>query len=161
LRYRGTRVTESLLWALLTCAIAATTAVIGYSVGSWAEEGEPRAAAQPRPRTAAPRLLPLRDIYASARADGYRAAEDRAYARGRSDGIREGRRAAGRGYRRGLRDALGRFSDWEAGRFYVVGIGAQPGAEQLGVTRRVGPLREGTAYAPCRGGTALCARRAR
>ena len=76
-------------------------------------DGETEAADR-SPRTSAPALLPLREIYATARRDGYRAgkdrarvAVDRAYVRGRRDGSEEGRRAARRvaraEYRRGLR----------------------------------------------------------
>jgi hypothetical protein len=163
LDYGGRRVKDSLLWALLTCAIAATTALIAFSIGSSLGGGDTGAAQKPAsaPKTAAPAFLPTADIYASARADGYRAAADRAYAKGRKDGLREGRRAATRSFRRGVREALGPFADWETGRFYVVGIGAQRGAKQVGVVRREGPLREGRAYGVCRDGAALCESRRR
>ena len=97
----------------LTCLIAATTAWIGFSVGSTVGDGETEAS-DPYGEVSAPALLPLRDIYASGRRDGYRAgkdrarvAVDRAYVRGRRDGSAEGRRAAEDAvrlaYRRGLR----------------------------------------------------------
>jgi hypothetical protein len=145
----------SLLWALLTCAIAAATALIAFSIGSSTGGGDTGAAERP-PKTAAPAFLPTGDIYASARAEGYRAAADRAYRKGRRDALRESRRRAERSYRRGVTDALGPFTDWEAGGFYVVSLGARRGARQMGVVSRVGPLREGSAYSLCRDGTVLC-----
>jgi hypothetical protein len=160
LEYGGTRIRDSLLWALLTCLIAAITGLMAFSIGSSLGGGD-TGAAQKRPKTSAPAFLPTGDIYASARAEGYRVGADRSYTRGRRDGLREVRRAAARSYRRGTREALGPFGDWEAGRFYVVAIGAHRGSRPMGVVRRVGPMDQRTAYALCRDGTALCTRRGR
>ena len=107
-----------LLAVVLTCLIAVATAWIGYSVGSTGGDGNTEASAEPT-WTSAPALLPLREIYASGRRDGYRVgldrarvAVDRAYVRGRRDGSEEGRRAARdvarAEYRRGFRAAQAR-----------------------------------------------------
>ena len=113
----GISARDSLLWVLLTCAIAATTALIAFSIGSSLGGGETGASERRPPKTAAPAFLPIPDIYASARADGYRAGSDRSYARGRRDGLEEGRRAARRGYQRAMRDTLGPLKE---GQTYVL-----------------------------------------
>src|SRR5712691_11835363 len=102
----GTQARRPLLWALLTCLIAAVCALIAFSIGTSTGGGETGAAEKPA-GTSAPAFLPIGGIYASGRADGYRAAADQAYRRGRREGFMEGRRAGRRAtersYRRGYR----------------------------------------------------------
>jgi hypothetical protein len=94
----GTSADRPLVWGLLTCLIAAVTAFMGYSIGEAGGGGGTTRAAAPRP-VAAPALLPLGDVFARGRAEGHRLAglaEDRAYVRGRKDGLAEGKRASRR-----------------------------------------------------------------
>lgn len=146
----GTATGRPLLWGLLTSLIAAVTAFAGYSVGGAAGGGTTRAAAPQRP-TAAPALLPLGDVYASGRAEGYRLAEDRAYVRGREASIAEGRRASRRALARGRDKARPPFP----GRgWYAVGVGEDGRTPATPPT----PLTAGRSYQLCRGGAALCER---
>ena len=105
----GTSTRAALRWAVLTCLLAAVTGVVCYWVGLTRAE-EPTANAAPA-ATQAPRLVPigeaLGDVYASGRRKGKRAGADvaqtrvdRAYVRGRLDGLREGRTAARRELRK-------------------------------------------------------------
>lgn len=122
---------------------------MGYSVGGTAGQGTPRAVAAPKP-TAAPALLRLDRMYARARAEGYRLAEDRAYVRGRREGIAEGKRAAQRAREQARLPFPGR--GW-----YAVGIGEDGKTPATPPT----PLARGRSYTLCRGGAALCEERAR
>jgi hypothetical protein len=143
------------LWALITCLIAVLCALIAYSVGSSTGDGQTGASGEAG-QSSAPSFLPIGGIYASARADGYRAAEDKVYLRGRRDGFKEGRlaskRALERSYRRGVRSGLTGLGD--PGAFYVVGIASGP---SLGSSVRLEP---GKTYTLCHGATAICQRRA-
>ena len=138
-----------LLWALLTCLIAAITAFVGYSVGGSSGEGTTRAVAAPKP-VSAPALLRLDRMYARARAEGYRLAEDRAYVRGRQEGIAEGKRAAARRRARQRLPFPGR--GW-----YAVGIGEDGKTPATPPT----PLASGRSYILCKGGAALCEKAAK
>jgi hypothetical protein len=149
----GTDTRRPLLWALLTGLIALVCALMAYSIGSSAGGGETGASSN-EGQASAPRFLPIGGIYASARADGYRAAEDRVYLRGRREGFKEGRRAAKRSlersYRRGLRAGLTELGD--PGGFHVVSIGSGPSL--LSSVR----LQPGKTYTLCRRATAVCER---
>jgi hypothetical protein len=125
------------------------TAFIGYSIGGSTEGGAPpRASAAPKPAVA-PALLPLGDVYARGRAEGYRLAEDRAYVRGRRDGLAEGRRAARRRERvRRERERL----PFPGRGWYAVGVGEDGKTPATPPT----PLAAGKVYRLCRGGAALC-----
>jgi hypothetical protein len=91
----GTTADRPLVWGLLTILIAAVTAFAAYSVAGTTGGGTPGVAAPPKP-VAAPALLRLDRVYAEGRAEGYRLAQDRAFVRGRIEGIAEGKRAARR-----------------------------------------------------------------
>jgi hypothetical protein len=147
----GTQAKRPLLWALITCLIAAVCALIAFSIGSSTGGGETGAAEKPA-STSAPAFLPIGGIYASGRADGYRAAADQAYRRGRREGFMEGRRAGRRAtersYRRGYRSGLTGLGD--PGGFYVVGLGSGP---SLRSTSRLEP---GKSYELCHDATAVC-----
>jgi hypothetical protein len=132
------------MWALLTCAIAAVTAFMGYSVGASVGGGETGASEKP-PTIAAPAFLPIAGIYASARRDGYEVARDRAYRQGRREGLVEGRRALKRAGIPKLRP----------GGFYLVRIAPGPSI----ATRA--PITPGRAYVLCRRATAVCERPAK
>jgi hypothetical protein len=80
----GAEARRPLIWALLTCAIAAVTAFMGYSIGTSAGGGETGASEKPA-AVAAPAFLPIARIYAAARQDGYEVARDRAYRLGRRE----------------------------------------------------------------------------
>jgi hypothetical protein len=120
---------------------------VGYSVAGAGGEGTPRATAAPKP-IVAPALLRLDRMYARARAEGYRLAEDSAYVRGRREGIAEGKRAASRRHERERLPFPGR--GW-----YAVGIGEDGKTPATPPT----PLAPGRSYTLCRGGAALCAER--
>jgi hypothetical protein len=88
-------------------------------------------------------------VYAEGRAEGFRLAEDRAFVRGRNEGIAEGKRAA--------RRAAGRKRDRQRlpfpGRgWYAVGIGADGKTPATPPT----PLAADRSYRLCKGGAALC-----
>jgi hypothetical protein len=145
---RGTAADRPLVWGLLTCLIAAVTAFTGYSVGGSVGGGATKAVAQPKP-VAAPALLRLDRVYAEGRADGFRLARDRAFVRGRNEGIAEGKRAA--------RRAAARKRDKQRlpfpGRgWYAVGIGEDGKTPATPPT----PLSSGRSYSLCKGGAALC-----
>ena len=146
---RGTTADRPLVWGLLTCLIAAVTAFTGYSVGgSVGGGGATKAVAQPKP-IAAPALLRLDRVYADGRADGFRLAEDRAFVRGRNEGIAEGKRAA--------RRALARKRDSQRlpfnGRgWYAIAVGPDGKTPATVPT----PLAAGRRYTLCKGGAALC-----
>jgi hypothetical protein len=129
------------MWALLTCAIAAVTAFMGYSLGASMGGGETGASEKP-PTIAAPAFLPMARIYASARRDGYEVARDRAYRVGRKEGLVEGRRALKRSG----------FPKLRAGGFYLVRVGRGPS-----IASRA-PVTPGRAYVLCRRATAVCER---
>ncbi len=74
------------------------------------------------------------------------AVRDRAYRRGRRDGIREGRRAEARRLRR----RLGGFTRWD-GAYLVTSA-----SDRKGIRTRVGPLKPGARYSLCRDGRAVC-----
>jgi hypothetical protein len=121
---------------------------MGYSVGAADGGSGTTRAAAPKP-VAAPALLPLGDVYARGRAEGYRLAEDRAFVHGRKEGIAEGRRAATR--------ALARKRERQRlpfpGRgWYAVGIGEDGKTPATPPT----PLASGRSYRLCKGGAALC-----
>jgi hypothetical protein len=151
---RGTQNTRPALWALITCLIAVLCALIAYSIGSSTGDGQTGASGEAG-QSSAPSFLPIGGIYASARADGYRAAEDKAYLRGRREGIKEGRRASRRSlersYRRGVRSGLTGLGD--PGAFYLVGIASGPSL------RSSVRIEKGKTYTLCRGATAVCERR--
>jgi hypothetical protein len=132
------------MWALLTCAIAAVTAFMGYSVGASVGGGETGAAQNPPP-IAAPAFLPMARIYESAREDGYEVARDRAYRAGRREGQLEGRRALKRAG----------FPKLRPGGFYLVRISRGPS-----IASRA-PVTPGRAYILCRSAKAVCERPAR
>jgi hypothetical protein len=124
------------------------TAFTGYSVGGSVGGGATKAVAQPKP-VVAPALLRLDRVYAEGRADGFRLAEDRAFVRGRNEGIAEGKRAA--------RRAAARKRDRQRlpfpGRgWYAVGIGPDGKTPATPLT----PLASGRSYSLCKGGAALC-----
>jgi hypothetical protein len=132
LRNGGTTADRPLVWGLLTCLIAAVTAFMGYSVGGASGGANPPRAAAAPPSVQAPALLQLDDVWARGRAEGRRLgrlAEDRAYVRGRKEGLAEGERAARR-----ARERAGPQVPLEA-------------------------LAAGRSYRLCRKGTALCAKR--
>jgi hypothetical protein len=140
----GTSAGRPLVWGLLTCAIAAVTAFMGYSVGGSSGGETTRAAASPVPK-AAPALIRIPDLYSRGRADGYRLAEDRAFVRGRREGLAEGRRAAAR-----KRDA--NKLPFPGRGWYAVGVredGKTPATPPM-------PLASGRSYSLCKGGAALC-----
>jgi hypothetical protein len=145
----GTSAGRPLLWGLITCLIAAVTAFVGYSVAGTGGGDMPGAAAQPRP-LAAPALLRLDRVYAAGRAEGYLAAQDSAFVRGRREGIAEGKRAARRAAAR--KRAKQRLPFPGRG-WYVVGIGADGKTPATPPT----PLARGRSYRLCKGGAALCA----
>jgi hypothetical protein len=132
------------MWALLTCAIAAVTAFMGYSVGASVGGGETGASETP-PTIAAPAFLPMARIYASARKDGYEVARDRAYRVGRTQGQLEGRRALERAG----------FPELRPGGFYLVRIARGPS-----IASRA-PVTPGRAYVLCRRAKAVCDRPAK
>jgi hypothetical protein len=137
-----------LLWAVLTCLIAAITALVGYSVGGASGEGTTRAVAAPTP-IAAPALLRLDEVYARAKAEGYRQAADGAYLRGRREGMAEGIRAARRAEARRREHPRLPFP----GRgWYAVGVGEDGRTPATPPT----PLAPGRSYRLCRSGAALC-----
>ncbi len=117
---------------------------MGYSVGGATSGGGTTRAAAPQP-IVAPALLPLGDVYARGRADGYRLAEDRAFVRGRKEGIAEGKRAADRKRKRERLSFPGR--GW-----YAVGVGEDGKTPATPPT----PLTNGRSYTLCKGGAALC-----
>jgi hypothetical protein len=124
------------------------TAFAGYSVGGTTGGGTTKAAAPPKP-VAAPALLRLDRMYAQARAEGYRLAEDRAFVRGRREGIAEGKRAARRAAARKRDEQRLPFP----GRgWYAVGIGPDGKTPATPAT----PLAAGRSYRLCKGGAALC-----
>jgi hypothetical protein len=88
----GKQAARPLLWALLTCAIAAVTGVIAYSIGATGDGGT-RAAAAPTPVVGPSPLLSIPTPAPARRPERDHPAEDRAYLRGRRAGKREGRRA--------------------------------------------------------------------
>jgi hypothetical protein len=142
---RGTTADRPLVWGLLTILIAAVSAFTAYSVAGTTGGGVPRTAvAQPKP-VAAPALLRLDRVYADGRAEGYRLAEDRAFVRGRREGIAEGKRAARRAAARKRLPFPGR--GW-----YAVGVGADGKTPATPPT----PLAQGRSYSLCKGGAALC-----
>ena len=121
---------------------------MGYSVGGATGGTTTRATAAPKPM-AAPALLDLGRVYRQGRAEGYRLAEDRAFVRGRKQGLTEGKRAADR--------ALARQRDEERlpfpGRgWYAVGIGEDGKTPATPPT----PLAADRSYRLCKGGAALC-----
>ena len=152
----GTQTRRPMLWALITCLIAVVCALMAYSIGSSTGGGETGASGK-EGQASAPSFLPIGGIYASARADGYRAAEDKAYLRGRREGFKEGRRASKRSlersYRRGMRAGLTGLGD--PGAFYLVGIASGP---SLRSSVRV---QSGKTYTLCHGAAAVCERRPR
>jgi hypothetical protein len=118
---------------------------MGYSIGGATGDGATtRASVAPRP-TAAPALLRLDQVYREGRAEGYRLAEDRAFVRGRKQGIAEGKRAAKRKQARQRPSFPGR--GW-----YAVGVGEDGKTPATAPT----PLAKGRSYALCKGGAALC-----
>jgi hypothetical protein len=124
------------------------TAFTGYSVGGTVGGGgATKAVAQPKP-IAAPALLRLDRVYADGRADGFRLAEDRAFVRGRNEGIAEGRRAAAR-----KRDS--QRLPFPGRGWYAVGIGEDGKTPATPPT----PLASGNSYSVCKGGAALCVKR--
>jgi hypothetical protein len=137
----GTQARRPLMWALLTCGIAAVTAFIGYSIGASVGGGETGASEAPL-AVAAPAFLPIAGIYASAREDGYQAARDRAYRLGRREGIGEGRRVLDRAGVPKLRPDG----------FYLVRVARGPS-----IAARA-PVTPGRAYSLCRRATAVCER---
>jgi hypothetical protein len=142
---RGTPADRPLVWGLLTCLIAAVTALMGYSIGGATGDGATTRASAPARPTAAPALLQLSDVYAQGRAYGYRLAEDRAFVRGRKQGLAEGSRAAARKRARERLPFPGR--GW-----YAVGVGADGKTPATPPT----PLTRGRSYTLCKGGAALC-----
>jgi hypothetical protein len=137
----GTTADRPLVWGLLTCLIAAVTAFMGYSIGGATGDGATTRAAAAPPPTAAPALLRFDRVYREGRAEGYRLAEDRAFVRGRKEGIAEGKRAAAR-----------QRPEFPGGGWYALGVardGATPATPPT-------PLTRGRSYTLCRGGAALC-----
>jgi hypothetical protein len=143
----GKQAARPLLWALVTCAIAAVTGAIAYSIGTTGDGGTRAAAAPPEPT--APALLSL-PTPAPARAPARdHPAEDRAYLRGRKAGKREGRRAERRALE-SRRRALERRFGLPGPGWYAVGVGPDGRTQptQLAKDRR---------YRICQGGRGLCA----
>ena len=170
-REAATRLREVLIWAVLSLVMAAAAGVIGYFI---ARPSEATVADRP-PRP----LLQVGEIYESGHADGRRAAQRPAFARGRRAGYRAGRRDERRvaheevrrlyrpggsrhrqifeqGRTAGAREALERFRFGRDG-FYVVGIAR--GGRRVGASR--GPIRDDVAFELCRGERAICIARGR
>ena len=152
----GTETGRPLLWAALTCVIAAFCGVIAYAIGSSAGGGDPGASERPARAAPAPRrapaLVPFGRIYASARAEGARSGADRAYARGRRHGLIEGRRAA----RRELDpEGLRRLRALRPGSYYLLGFGPNGNVQDPTL------VEPGRSYTLCRNGGAVCAERRR
>jgi hypothetical protein len=123
------------------------SAFTAYSVAGTTGGGTPEVAAQPKP-VAAPALLRLDRVYAQGRAEGYRLAEDRAFVRGRTEGIAEGKRAARRAAARKRRQKL----PFPGRGWYAVGVGEDGKTSATAPT----PLAQGRTYRLCKGGAALC-----
>ena len=144
-------------WALLTLALAAAVGVSAYWT-ALASRPEP---AEPEGSPPVPGLVPIGAGHSGAPRKAAVASRDRAYARGRRDGIREGRRAAVRSlrrrsariYRRGGLAALGGFDSW-SGAYVVTAT-----RDGRGISSRVGPLTRGARYGLCRGGNRICVTR--
>jgi len=144
-------------WALLTLAMAATVGVSAY----WTALASRPDPAEPESSPPVPGFVPIGAGHSGAARKAAVASRDRAYARGRRDGIREGRRAAVRSlrrrsariFRRGRLAGLGGFGTWSGA--YVV-IATRDGR---GIASRVGPLARGARYGLCRGGTRICVTR--
>ena len=142
--------------------MAAAVGLSAYWSALASRPDEPTEPAVPRP---VPGLVPLVGGRPS-QPEAAITARDRAYVRGRNEGIQEGRRAAlrrlgrdyrrgGRGwsriYRRGRLAALG-FADWSAGAAYVVTLAP----DGRGIAARTGPLTRGARYGFCRNGKRIC-----
>jgi hypothetical protein len=145
----GKQAARPLLWALVTCAIAAFTGSMAYSIGA-AGSDETSASATP-PEPTAPALLRPAPRTPARRARRDPPAEDRAYVRGRRAGIAEGRRAERRALA-GERRALERRFAFPGPGWYAVGVGSAGPSQPT-------PLAPGRSYRVCRGGRALCAGR--
>jgi hypothetical protein len=81
----------------------------------------------------------------------------RAYAAGAAS-ARARSAQSSQGRARGAAAALGNFSGWAIGRWYIVRVapgGAQSGGQPT-IASRLGPLTDGAGYMPCRGGAAIC-----
>ena len=153
---RGTKSgTGALPWAMVTCLIAAAVGTIAYSVGTTGG-GEPADAVAAGPE-GAPELISLSGLYHQARRQGFADGKRSAYAKGRLDGIKEGRRAERRRLER-TRERIEARAAEEAldglaqGGWFLVTL-AEDGHSIAG---RAGPLDPALTYELCRDGGAVC-----